>query len=439
VPDALNPVVQKMIDAGESEENIATVIKHYKAQAAPSTVSPTETGDYWTAFGKSLKDDAGRAMTRIGHGALESLPGIGAVVGGVLSTPETGGIGTVPGIALGAGAGKGVRDMIAAGLGMEKPSTAVGEGARIAGETALTAGAAAILPGAVAAAKTPVQTLREGAEHFADAMPASIRRLGRLIPSAPKTAAPILERPAWQSWGEPEAAAAPAASAPAAAPQASAPTSALSDLDFAKAEVAAGRQPPSIIAALERAQQGPAKTPPGMIRGSLKPITVDPKSAMQPPSVTGKAATLADSSSATDELGSLMDAIHGPDAPSAGNGTMRGPRVQVGAEVVGRQNGLTKQAVREQVGPLFNEAQGEASPVIPQTPFERLHDKLLSMGHGNPERDAYVQAARDPKTAGQLEVIRRTLERNGLSVAAATSAAEAIRRAVMQRLTGEQQ
>jgi hypothetical protein len=132
------------------------------------------------------------------------------------------------------------------------------------------------------------------------------------------------------------------------------------------------------------------------------PITVAPESPMQPPA----------------------------DSP------LQQPRVQVGAEVVGRQNGLTKEAVRQQTGPLFTEAPGSASPVVPQNPFERMHDKLLSMGHGNPERDAYVQAAGDPKTAGQLEIMRRTLERNGLSVAAATSMAEAIRRQVMARLGG---
>lgn len=151
------------------------------------------------------------------------------------------------------------------------------------------------------------------------------------------------------------------------------------------------------------AQQQPPKTPPGMIRGSLKPITVAPESPMQPPA----------------------------DNP------LQQPRIDVGAEVVGRQNGLTKEAVRQQTGPLFTEAPGAASPVVPQTPFDRMHDKLKAMGPGNPEREAYVQAAGDPKTAGQLEIMRRTLERNGLSVAAATSMAEAIRRQVMARLSGQ--
>src|SRR5262245_16971057 len=35
MPDQLQSIVQRMIDAGENEENIATVIQHFKAQAPP--------------------------------------------------------------------------------------------------------------------------------------------------------------------------------------------------------------------------------------------------------------------------------------------------------------------------------------------------------------------------------------------------------------------
>lgn len=55
------------------------------------------------------------------------------------------------------------------------------------------------------------------------------------------------------------------------------------------------------------------------------PVTISPSSPMQPPAVGAKAATLAGSNSGADALGSVLDAIHGPDTPLPGNGTMRPP------------------------------------------------------------------------------------------------------------------
>lgn len=75
--DALHPVVQKMIDAGESEENIATVIQHYKTAAAPaSAMTARQSG-----FGASDRtDDAaswpargGPSPTAIGQWFQEKL------------------------------------------------------------------------------------------------------------------------------------------------------------------------------------------------------------------------------------------------------------------------------------------------------------------------------------------------------------------------------
>lgn len=63
--DGLQPIVQRMIDAGESEENIATVIRHHAAQApaAPSTpVSASEPGTFWGGVKKSLVEQATHAM-----------------------------------------------------------------------------------------------------------------------------------------------------------------------------------------------------------------------------------------------------------------------------------------------------------------------------------------------------------------------------------------
>lgn len=359
---------EHIFPAGFDPQKAAGIVRAQFVDARP--ISADEPDTFMGGAMKSLRAEVPRAVSRVAHGALDALPGIGAVVGGVLSTPETGGIGTIPGIALGAGAGRGVRDVIAAGLGMEKPSTAVGEGAKIAGETALAGLGAGVMPGAIAAAKTPLQTLREGAEYFGDVMPPAVRRLGGLFKSTPKPAAPLLERPAWQTWGEPTATPATRpATPPARPPVAATPSTPASALFTSNGD----RLPPELAA---------------KITGRLQ---------MESP--------------------------------------MQQPRVQVGAEVVGRQNGLTKEAVRQQTAPILGEQPGEASPIFPQRPFERMHDTLKALPKDGPERAAYVQRAGDPKTMGQLQTILRTLQRNGLALGGMTSA-EAVRQAVMRKLRG---
>lgn len=78
MPDELNAIVQRMIDAGESEENIGTVIQHFKPKYQPDPTTqgataramardagmlgvnaPTEQHEpdtFWSGVGKSLKD-----------------------------------------------------------------------------------------------------------------------------------------------------------------------------------------------------------------------------------------------------------------------------------------------------------------------------------------------------------------------------------------------
>lgn len=127
---------------------------------------------------------------------VDALPGIGGIVGGVLSTPETIGAGTIPGVALGVGAGRGLRDLIAEGLGLDRPSTPSAKAGRIvldAGEAAL---AQAVMPGLIEAIKTPGRTVRE----VINILP---ERLRPWIPEGvSKAPAAILKRPAWQTWTE---------------------------------------------------------------------------------------------------------------------------------------------------------------------------------------------------------------------------------------------
>ena len=145
-------------------------------------------------------------MAGAARGVLDTLPAVGAMVGGALATPETLGTGTIAGVALGAGAGRGLRDLIAEGFSLDKPSSPAAKAGHIALDTTEAAAAQALLPGIWEAIKTPGKTIGE----IIDLLPS------RLRPSMPgglaKAPARILERPAWQTWQtyvEPESTATP--------------------------------------------------------------------------------------------------------------------------------------------------------------------------------------------------------------------------------------
>lgn len=69
-PDELHGIVQRMIDAGEPEENIATVIQHYGSQPKGDTYKGPDT--FGGGFMQSVKDTASRTGSSI-------LSGFGAV------------------------------------------------------------------------------------------------------------------------------------------------------------------------------------------------------------------------------------------------------------------------------------------------------------------------------------------------------------------------
>lgn len=102
---------------------------------------------------------------------------------------------------------------------------------------------------------------------------------------------------------------------------------------------------------------------------------------------------------------------------------LQGPRIQVGAQRVGRQVGMTKEEVRQQAGPVLDEVRGEASPILPIEPFRKIIDTMKAIPPA--EREAYVARATSGKAKWQIENIRRTLEHLGLllPVGAAVGAA----------------
>jgi len=99
---------------------------------------------------------------------------------------------------------------------------------------------------------------------------------------------------------------------------------------------------------------------------------------------------------------------------------LRGPRIQRGAQKVGREAGLTKEEVRRQAGPVLDEALGEASPILPKEALKSIIDKMKSIPMA--EREAYVARATSGKAKWQVENIRRTLEHLGLLLPAGVAA-----------------
>lgn len=399
------------MDDASLEKAVLAKFPEYQDLADP----PTSQGDTYTGPDtfrggviKSLKDQ-GRELAR---GGLNALPGIGALVGGVLSSPETLGVGTIPGAALGAGVGRGARDLIGHYAGLDAPSTPTEKAGSIAKDVAITGATMAIVPGLVTAAKTPVRTMGEAAEQFSRGLPPWMRRMGQMIPRpVPSPAAPLLERPAWQTW-----------------PQET-------PVDLSQ-PVRAGSLTQQEIAervAAVRANGGlPPQTADAMpkVRGVIR-TTAQPAPQTAPTQTATEAASVAPESVAASEGAALPESWK-PFTSVKPEASMRQPRVQIGAERVGRTAGLTKEEVRQQTGPIMGETLGEASPILPQEPLKRIIDTMKAMPPN--EREAYVARATAGKTRGQVENIRRTLEHLGLLVAAPVAGGAMLKDALLERM-----
>lgn len=90
--DTLEQIVQRMIDAGESEDNIASVIKEYKAEPAKPT-GPVDGGpeDYWSGFlhggWQGIKDAAGAELAGAKGFVKGIIPGVGEGAMGMVTLP----------------------------------------------------------------------------------------------------------------------------------------------------------------------------------------------------------------------------------------------------------------------------------------------------------------------------------------------------------------
>lgn len=149
----------------------------------------------------------------LARGAVNTLPAVGAVAGGILGAPAaaatlnpvTGAAVEAGSVGLGAGAGRGLRDLIAEGLGLDVPSSPTDKAGRIALDAGEAAAAQAILPGLIQALKTPGATVREAVTTFESKLPDALRKfLPDLTPGQisgiANRPAPNITRPAELAW-----------------------------------------------------------------------------------------------------------------------------------------------------------------------------------------------------------------------------------------------
>lgn len=208
-PDAVRHDAWDRYYAATSEGSLTAALKDLplsrivKAQLADLKAGrPPRDPSFW--------DDHPTAAS-LARGTVNTLPAVGALVGGGL-TAETG-PGAIAGAAFGAGVGRGARDLIAEQTGLDPPTSPLAKAGAIAGDTLLTATA----PGVIEAAKAPIRSLAEFADtyrkilprwaqpQFLADLPNLIQRMNGAKPAA------TLARPPWQQWAQDELGAATAA------------------------------------------------------------------------------------------------------------------------------------------------------------------------------------------------------------------------------------
>lgn len=423
MPDQLQGIVQRMIDAGESEDNIATVIQHFKSQAPP----PVERGGLMHPLTSMVAPEleAVRGKVNDALATPHGQPIMARSRTGALYPSETG----TGAVNAAKNAGKGFAGgMIDQAEGMTSPLGVAAYGASQIPLAPLARTAATVIENVPYARKVipfadaTAGRLRTIAQGSQDASMGVTRGADMYsMPTVPRSTDSLaLKMPIGH--GEPAAlTAAESVASPAA--------SALSDVE--RAQLAKQGYSPELINKIAEQAGGASK---GAIRtvGRIEPV---PSHA---PAMSGKSAKFADIPN-DPAMADIVDRMAGgADMPSPGNGTMpsemQQPRVDIGAERVGRANGLSTEQVRQQTAPILGEAPGQASPILPEKALQSIIDKMRSLPREGGAREAYVQAATSGKAQWQIENIRRTLEHLGLLIPAAATVAPSVRDMLLQRM-----
>jgi hypothetical protein len=91
MPDQLQSIVQRMIDANESEENIATVIQHFKTQPPADPNAHVSMQDLASQGPSAMRATAGEGFKATAKFAGEHPGTMGAAIAGAAAAPFTGG------------------------------------------------------------------------------------------------------------------------------------------------------------------------------------------------------------------------------------------------------------------------------------------------------------------------------------------------------------
>ena len=368
----LHAVVQRMIDAGESEENIATVIRHYSQQAAPvdrgglshpltSVVAP-ELEQLRGAVDAAVPLTHGTPiMARSRTGALypsETGPGS---VGGFVKNLGNAAAGAAIDQAEGMTSPVGLATEVIGGIGP----------ARIArGMLRTVAGAGDVVDPAIIGTVSPrganvvraAQRMRNAMDEAAMPEPAA---------SAPRPPLGTARGPEW--WQQ------RTAPAPEATPSGEPSPQGGSLTPEQRADLVRQHYPPDVIQKIE---------------GQLRMAPSHEPTAPTPP----------------------------PSEPP--QGPMQQERNAIGADKGARKYGITPTEMRQVAGSRFGETVGTPSPVAPDEPFDRVFETLKGLPKEGPERLAYVKAANSEKMRTQLATSLRILQRLGLVAPFAVGASE---------------
>jgi hypothetical protein len=335
--------------------------------------------------------------------ALDALPGAGAVIGGVLATPETAGAGTLAGAALGAGAGRGLRDLIGAGLGLQPPTTALREGKAIALDTAETYVAGKILPALWEAIRTPGATVADvfdGMRQLYAASPKAVKAfmpdfeaLGKLPRGVGKAPASILTRPAWQTWQDHLPETATALHLDRSVPV---PPSVLTPQELSE-RILSGHGVPT-AAAPKPPIGGPVATPPVEAPGVPAAAVAAPSAAAAP--VVPVAPTAA---AAPAELVPAAASVRPPASAAPVAGLRPTPESAAIAAALPDQRALNEAALAARRAAFqASQAAPAAGPVVPASGKMRLtlpefkeFQRLIQRGMSLPDAERVVKLARD--------------------------------------------
>ncbi len=171
-----------------SEAELHQIFAAAGVDTGPAVASPK--GSYWQQHPN---------QAQLSRGVVNSLPAIGGMVGGALSTPETLGAGTLAGGALGVGVGRGLRDLLAEHLGLEPESTPTAKAGHIALDTALAAVTPVVLGRIKDILKNPMGEIADLLDMVGHPQKTISSTADALRTAGAPQAGPILERPAWQT------------------------------------------------------------------------------------------------------------------------------------------------------------------------------------------------------------------------------------------------